>query len=91
MNELMALWQMGSSGNGRKVLPKITQYLRERYTYWHRWIGALEQLDLPSHILWAQDDPVAVAAIGEKLHEEIPSPKLPDWMVLAIIQCWKTH
>jgi pimeloyl-ACP methyl ester carboxylesterase len=72
MDELQALWLMGSADGGRAVLPGITQYLRERYTYWDRWIGALIKLDIPCHILWAQDDPVAVAAIGEQLYREIP-------------------
>ena len=74
--ELKALWQMGSQGNGRKVLPKITQYLNERYLYWDRWIGALKSLDIPTHIIWAKNDPVSVLKIGETLAAEIPSAKL---------------
>lgn len=74
--ELEELWKMSSSGNGRKVLPKITQYLNERYQYWDRWIGALKTLDLPTNIVWAQDDPVSVAAIGEQLYNEIPNANI---------------
>jgi pimeloyl-ACP methyl ester carboxylesterase len=70
------MWQLLISDNGRKVLPKITQYINERFTYWHRWIGALKQTELPVHIIWATEDPVAIKAIGLKLHEEIPNSEL---------------
>lgn len=79
--ELEALWLMTRRDKGALRLPQITQYLRERYSYWDRWIGALKVLDIPAHILWAQDDPVAVAAIGEQLYREIPGAvitRMPD-------------
>ena len=74
--ELQEMWQLLILGNGRKVLPKITQYINERYTYWYRWIGALKQTSLPVHIIWATEDPVAVKAIALKLHKEIPNSEL---------------
>ena len=73
VKELKAMWIMNSSRNGRKVLPKITQYLRERVEHRHRWISALNALDVPAHILWAQNDPVSVSAIGEQLHLDTPN------------------
>lgn len=71
-DELRALYRMHVSGGGKVVLHQVTQYLRERYQYWDRWIGALTRLDIPAQVLWAQDDPVAVKAIGEALYQEIP-------------------
>ena len=76
IEEFKEMWQLLVLGNGRKVLPKITQYIPERYTYWHRWIGALKQTKLPVHIIWATEDPVAVKAIALKLHEEIQHSEL---------------
>ncbi|MCP4121752.1 MAG: alpha/beta hydrolase [Bacteroidetes bacterium] len=70
--ELKVLWKFFSGKEGRKVVPVITRYLDERYKFWHRWIGALKQTKIPAHILWAQDDPVAVKAIGEQLYAEMP-------------------
>ena len=74
--ELKQMWNLLIADNGRNVLPKITQYINERYTFWHRWIGALKQTTIPVRIIWATEDPIAVKAIALKLHEEIPTSKL---------------
>ncbi len=71
IEEFKEMWQLLIRDNGRKVLPLITQYIQERYTYWHRWIGALKQTEIPIKIVWATEDPVAVKTIALKLHEEI--------------------
>ena len=76
VDEFKEMWQLLIRSNGRKVLPRITQYIPERYTYWHRWIGALKQTELPVKIVWATEDPVAIKAIALKLHEEIPNSEL---------------
>ncbi|HUM52742.1 MAG TPA: alpha/beta hydrolase [Chitinophagales bacterium] len=70
MNVLYDLLQLNSNN---EVLHKISQYNNERVKYWHRWIGNLPNIDIPTHILWAQQDPIAVRAIAEQLHKEIPN------------------
>ena len=50
--------------------------LAERYRLWHRWIGALRVTDLPVHIVWARQDPVAVEKMAHVLHEEITNSDL---------------
>ncbi len=74
--EFKEMWQLLIRDNGRKVLPKITQYINQRYTYWHRWIGALERTEIPVKIVWATEDPVAVKAIALQLNKEIPHSEL---------------
>ena len=76
MDELNVLWQMLEHNNGRAVIHPVTQYITERYRYWHRWIGALRETAVPVHIVWARNDPVAVAAIAQALHAEIPGSTL---------------
>ena len=44
-----------------------------------RWVGALEHLDIPAHILWGRRDPIAVPAIAEALAGEIPNARL-TWL-----------
>lgn len=75
-NEIDAIWEMMVHNQGRKVLPQLTQYIKQRYTYWHRWIGALQQTAVPIHIVWAKEDPVAVIEMAEILHQEIKHSKL---------------
>ena len=57
-------------------LSKLTQYINERYTYWDRWIGALKETQIPTKIIWAKNDPIAVPAIAELLAKEIPNNTL---------------
>ena len=72
-DEMNELWNLLMLNAGKEVLHKISQYNNERVKYWHRWIPALTKLDIPTHILWAQEDPIAVRAIAEQLHKEIPN------------------
>ncbi|WP_223787678.1 alpha/beta fold hydrolase [Marinicella meishanensis] len=74
--EIDALWTMMTAHNGREVLAQTTQYIRQRKTYWHRWIGALRGTSLPIKLLWAQNDPVAVIAMARTLAAEIPHNEL---------------
>ncbi|WNJ18484.1 alpha/beta hydrolase [Pontibacter sp. G13] len=76
MEELESLWQLLIAKGGREALPKLTQYIRERSQFWHRWIGSLQQTQLPIQILWATEDPVAVAKMATVLHDEIPHSQL---------------
>lgn len=69
--ELKYMWQQLEYNNGRKVIHKLSQYINERYTFWDKWIGALKTTPIPTKIVWAKNDPVAVAAIAELLATEI--------------------
>ena len=74
--ELDAMWTQLVDGGGRAVLPAVTRYIDERYKFWHRWIGALRGTDLPIHIVWARQDPVAVEKMAHVLHDEIANSDL---------------
>ena len=74
--ELKSMWYQIEYNNGRKMIHKLSQYINERYEYWDRWIGALKETQIPTKIIWAQNDPVAVAAIAKLLATEIPNNEL---------------
>lgn len=74
--EVDALWDMMTDNEGKAVLHQTTQYITERYRLWHRWIGALQQSQLPMHVLWAENDPVAVLPMAEVLSNEISNSSL---------------
>ena len=78
-DDLAAMWALFIRDDGRKRLPAISGYLHERRRFRHRWIGALTRLDIPAHVLWAREDPIAVAAIAERLAREIPGAQL-TWL-----------
>jgi len=76
LEEFDVLWQMLIHNGGRKSLPKVSQYTLERHRFWHRWIGGLRQTDKHIHLVWAKDDPVAIFAMAEALHDKIPKNTL---------------
>ncbi|MCH3885105.1 alpha/beta fold hydrolase [Tenacibaculum aquimarinum] len=74
--ELKEIWLQLEYNNGRKVIHLLSNYINERYFFWNRWIGALKETQIPTKIVWAKNDPVAVFAIAELLATEIPNNKL---------------
>lgn len=72
-------WELLLHNDGRRTLPAVSRYHEDRWRFWHRWIGALTRLDLPTHIVWGRRDPVAVPAIAEQLAREIPGARL-TWL-----------
>ena len=78
-NELKEMWKLIELNGGRKVIHKLTQYINERYLHWNRWVGALKETQIPTKIIWAKNDPIAVPAIAELLSEEIPNNTL-NWI-----------
>ncbi|MEM7104074.1 MAG: alpha/beta hydrolase [Bacteroidota bacterium] len=74
--EMDVLWEMINYGDGISVFPKITQYIKERYRLWHRWIGGLEKTDLPVNLVWADKDPVAVIGMAYRLDKLIRDTRL---------------
>lgn len=92
--QLDAMWAGIVHDDGSRRLPAISQYLHERRRFWHRWIGALTRLDLPTHVVWGRRDPIAVVAIAEALLAEIPGaratwlPLLGHYPMLEDPQAW---
>jgi len=95
--ELQDMWFQLEYNQGRKVIHLLSNYINERYYFWHRWIGALKETRIPTKIVWAKNDPVAVAAIAELLATEIPNNTL-HWIentghfpMLENAQEWSKH
>jgi pimeloyl-ACP methyl ester carboxylesterase len=74
--DLATMWELLTRDGGKAVLPKITQYLRDRVLYWHRWVGALQQSQLPLAFLWGAEDPVTGRDVAEVHHAEAPGSRL---------------
>jgi len=75
-NELKEMWKLIELNGGRKVIHKLTQYINERYLHWNRWVGALKETQIPTKIIWAKNDPIAVPAIAKLLSQEITNNTL---------------
>jgi pimeloyl-ACP methyl ester carboxylesterase len=71
--EMKLSWQLIQHNQGKKIFHAISQYNNDRVKFWNRWIGCLPKLNIPTLILWAQNDPIAVDKIAEQLYDEIPN------------------
>ena len=74
--ELKEMWLQLEQNNGRKIIHFLSNYINERYYFWHRWIVALKETKIKTKIIWAKNDPVAVAAIADLLATEIANNNL---------------
>ena len=77
--ELKEMWLQLKCNNGRNVIHLLTNYINERYYFWHRWVGALKETSINTTIIWAENDPIAIPKIAELLHKEISDNKI-FWM-----------
>jgi len=74
--ELQQMWQQIEYNTGKKVIHLVSDYINQRYTNWDRWIGALKETQIPTKIIWAKEDPVAIQEIAKLLTTEIPNNDL---------------
>ncbi len=71
--ELDVIFDINFNTAGRKVLSKITRYILERYQFYTRWLDhGLYKTDIPIHLYWADQDPVAVIAMAHRLQKNLP-------------------
>ena len=75
-DDLDVMWELLIRNGGRAVLPRISQYLRDRVRFWNRWVGALQQSQLPLRFLWGAEDPIVGADVAEVHHAEAPGSRL---------------
>jgi len=74
--ELDLMWELLIRNGGREALPKITSYLDDRFRFWHRWVNALKQSQLPLHFLWGADDPITGREVAQLHHAEAEGSQL---------------
>ncbi|NVK23225.1 MAG: alpha/beta hydrolase [Kangiellaceae bacterium] len=78
-SEIDSIWQMMTFNQGKKVLASISRYTFERKQFWSRWIGALQETDLPIEIIWPKQDPIAIAKMADVIAQETKNSEL-HWL-----------
>ena len=61
---------------GDRLLPRIIRYIEERRANESRFTGAIETHPSELHVVWGPEDPIAVAAMAERLHAARPDATL---------------
>jgi pimeloyl-ACP methyl ester carboxylesterase len=71
--ELQAHWQLLIRADGRRVLPKLIGYIRERREFRERWVGALLHAEIPLCLIDGIKDPISGASIVRRWRELLPN------------------
>jgi pimeloyl-ACP methyl ester carboxylesterase len=56
-------------GDGNRLLARLIRYIDERARHEERWTGAIESHPSPLAVVWGRHDPIAVAAMVDRLAE----------------------
>lgn len=70
--ELQWHWQLLSRDNGRAVMPKLIQYIRERRLHRARWTAALQQAGISLHLIVGDRDPISGKTIAARWQTLLP-------------------
>lgn len=90
--ELHEHWALLARAGGRRVLPKLIGYIRERARHRERWVGALQHAEIPLCLVDGIEDPISGASIVRRWRELLPEARVfelegvghyPQWEVPA--------
>ena len=62
--DLKNVWNQIETSEGKKEIHLLSNFINERYTFWHRWTEALKESEIPIKIVWEKNDPIAVKEIA---------------------------
>lgn len=77
--DIKKVWNQFSTSEGQKEIHMLSNFINERYTFWHRWTEALKDSTTPVKIVWEKNDPVAIKEIAIVLAAEEVNPNL-QWI-----------
>ena len=66
-DDLAALWRLASHDGGHRLLPRTIRYIEDRRAEERRFTGAIESHESPLGVIWGARDPIAVAAMADRL------------------------
>ncbi|WP_037412805.1 alpha/beta fold hydrolase [Silanimonas lenta] len=99
------LWQLLETEDGRRVLPDLSGYLKERRQLRARWVGALERVAVPMALVNGSADPVSGAHAAQRWRELLgeddlvelpgighyPHVEAPAQVLEAGLRFWRRH
>jgi pimeloyl-ACP methyl ester carboxylesterase len=74
--ELREHWRLLTRADGRRVLPKLIGYIRERRQQRERWVGALLKTKIPLCLIDGVEDPISGASIVQRWSELLPNARV---------------
>lgn len=75
-DELAGPCELAARSGGLSLLPRTIRYIEERRRNERRFTGAIEDHGSPLAVVWGADDPIAVVAMADRLHEARPDARV---------------
>ena len=72
--EIDEFWSLIAHNKGKGAMHLLIRYMAERRTFRERWVGALQQADLPIRLIDGAADPISGRHLGERYQQLIPNP-----------------
>jgi len=69
----VAIWRSMARDDGYKNSYLLIRYMTDRQRHESRWVGALEQTDVPLAFVWGMLDPVSGAHMAQRIRECLPT------------------
>jgi pimeloyl-ACP methyl ester carboxylesterase len=66
------IWRSMQRGDGHLIGHLLIRYIADREAHAERWVGALEQTDVPLAFVWGMLDPVSGAHMAERIRDRLP-------------------
>jgi pimeloyl-ACP methyl ester carboxylesterase len=71
------IWRSMNRDDGQRNTHLLIHYMTDREGHERRWVGALEQTDVPLSFVWGMLDPVSGAHMAARIAERLPdAPRL---------------
>ena len=67
-------WAQITAGDGRRVIPGLSHYRRERTRNIERWLSAMQQTDIPLQFICGEADPISGGHMADRFEQLLGSP-----------------
>ncbi|MEM6298252.1 MAG: alpha/beta hydrolase [Bacteroidota bacterium] len=76
--ELDDFWTLISNNGGKHVFHLLIRYMQERKENRSRWVGAIQNMDVPIRLIDGLHDPISGANMVKRYKEIIPNPDVVE-------------
>ncbi len=79
------IWRASSRSEGQRISHLLIRYIADREEHAGRWVGALEDTDVPLSFVWGMLDPVSGAHMAQRIRERLPDA---PFLALGDVSHW---
>ena len=74
--DLADIWSSMSRDDGHLITHRLIRYMNDRSTHAERWVGVLENTDIPLSFIWGMLDPISGAHMAKRIQQRLPDAPL---------------